>query len=128
MKEFLRSGCIVALLLILFLARAASERPGSTQPVALIHCGALIDGVSAFPRKDVLLRIERNRIAAVNENGRAFYQSTATIIDLSTATCLPGLIDVHVHLIDQDTQRRELRTPTESLSAENLLRTLRYGF
>jgi imidazolonepropionase-like amidohydrolase len=128
MKELLRSGCIVALFLILFLPGAASEPPASSPPVTLIRCGTLIDGVSAVPRKDVLLRVEGNRIATLSENGRAFYQSTAKIIDLSTATCLPGLIDVHVHLINQDAQRRELQTPAESLSAENLLRTLQYGF
>jgi imidazolonepropionase-like amidohydrolase len=37
-------------------------------------------------------------------------------------------MDVHVHPIKEDPQRRELQTPPESLSAENLLRTLRYGF
>jgi imidazolonepropionase-like amidohydrolase len=89
----------------------------------------LIDGVSAIPRKDVLLRIEGNRIASLSENGGAdTHESTARAIDLSDATCLPGLIDVHVHLINQDPQRRELQRPSESLSAENLLRTLRYGF
>jgi imidazolonepropionase-like amidohydrolase len=129
MKELLRSGCIVALFSILFLPGAASEPPASSPPVTLIRCRTLIDGVSAVPRKDVLLRVEGNRIATISENGRAFtHQSTAKTIDLSTATCLPGLIDVHVHLINQDAQRRELQAPAESLSAENLLRTLRYGF
>ena len=127
MKELLRSGCIVALFLILFLPGAASQPPASP-PVTFIRCGTLIDGVSAVPRKKVLLRIEGNRIASLSENGRAFDQSTAKTIDLSTATCLPGLIDVHVHLIDQDPQRRELHTPSDSLSAQSLLRTLRYGF
>ena len=81
------------------------------------------------PRKDVLLRVEGNRIANLSEDGRAATQeSTARNVDLSTATCLPGLIDVHVHLIEQDAQRRELQMPSKSLSAESLLRTLRYGF
>lgn len=77
----------------------------------------------------MLLRVEGDRIASLSDDGRAFtHQSAAKAIDLSTATCLPGLIDVHVHLIHQDAQRRELHTPAESLSADNLLRTLRYGF
>ena len=129
MKKLHRLGCIVALFLILFLPRAASAPPGSSPYVTLIRCGTLIDGVSAVPRKDVLLRVEGNRIAALSENGGAFtHQSAAKTIDLSTAACLPGLIDVHVHLINQDPRRRELQTPADSLSAENLLRTLRYGF
>lgn len=97
--------------------------------MTLIRCGTLIDGVSVVPRKDVLLRVEGNRIANLSEDGRAATQeSTARNVDLSTATCLPGLIDVHVHLIEQDAQRRELQMPSKSLSAESLLRTLRYGF
>ena len=92
---------MVALFLSLLLSRAASEPPASPLPVTLIRCGTFIDGVSAVPRKDILLRVEGNRLATVSENGRAFtQQSTAKIIDLSTATCLPGLIDVHVHLIE----------------------------
>src|SRR6185437_1627592 len=128
MKVRLRSGCIVALFSILLLPGAKSESP-SSPAVTLIRCGTLIDGVSAVVRKNVLLRIDGNRIASLTDNGRAGTTgSTARTIDLSTATCLPGLIDVHVHLIDQDPQRRELQTPSESLSAEDLLRTLRYGF
>ena len=128
MKEHVLSGCMVVLLSILLVPRAGSGQPAS-QPVTLIRCGTLIDGVSAVPRKDVLLRVEGNRIAGVSANTRvSSQQSGAKTIDLSTATCLPGLIDVHVHLILQDAQRRELQTTSESLSAENLLRTLRYGF
>lgn len=129
MKELLRSGCMVALFLSLLLSRAASEPPAFSPAVTLIRCGTLIDGVSVVPRKDVLLRVEGNRIANLSEDGRAATQeSTARNVDLSTATCLPGLIDVHVHLIEQDAQRRELQMPSKSLSAESLLRTLRYGF
>ena len=120
---------MVALFLSLLLSRAASEPPASSPAVTLIRCGTLIDGVSVVPRKDVLLRVEGNRIANLSEDGRAATQeSTARNVDLSTATCLPGLIDVHVHLIEQDAQRRELQMPSKSLSAESLLRTLRYGF
>lgn len=89
----------------------------------------MIDGVSAVPRKDVLLRVEGNRIARLSTYRRASsHESSARTIDLSTATCLPGLIDVHVHVITEDPQRRELQRPSESLSAADLLRTLRYGF
>jgi imidazolonepropionase-like amidohydrolase len=129
MKEHLRSGCMIALFSILFLPGAGAGPPASSPPVNLIRCGTLIDAVSAVPRKDVLLRVEGNRIASLSTYRRAFsHESSARTIDLSTATCLPGLVDVHVHLIEEDPQRRELQTPPESLSKKNLLRTLRYGF
>jgi len=130
MRERLQTCCVVALFSVLYLPGARCELPASSSPpVTLIRCGTLIDGVSAVPRKDVLLRVEGNRIVSVRTNGGAFSrESSASSIDLSTATCLPGLIDVHVHLITQDPQRRELQAPAQSLSAESLLRTLRYGF
>jgi len=129
MKELLRSVGVIALFSILFLPGAGSVAPASSAKLTFLRCGTLIDGVSAVPRKDVLVRIEGNRIASLSENGRAVAQEpSAKFIDLSTATCLPGLIDVHVHLITEDRKRRELRSPSESLSAEDLLRTLRYGF
>jgi imidazolonepropionase-like amidohydrolase len=38
------------------------------------------------------------------------------------------VIDVHVHLIEEDPHRGELQTPPKSLSGKNMLKTLRYGF
>ena len=130
MRERLQTCFVVALFSVLYLPGARCELPASSSPpVTLIRCGTLIDGVSAVPRKDVLLRVEGNRIVSVRTNGGAFSrESSASSVDLSTATCLPGLIDVHVHLITQDHHRRELQAPAQSLSAESLLRTLRYGF
>jgi len=128
MKDHLRSGCTLALFSIWFLPGAGSKPPASSPPVTFIRCGSLIDGVSAVPRKNVLLRIEGNRIASLSTSSASSHGTSERMIDLSAATCLPGLIDVHVHLIEEDSQRRELQTPSKSLSAENLLRTLRYGF
>jgi imidazolonepropionase-like amidohydrolase len=129
MKKHPLSGVTVALLSIIFLPAARSEPPASATTVTLIHCGTLIDGVSAVPRKDVLLRVEGNKIANLGAHrGTLSHESSAKTIDLPTATCLPGLIDVHVHLIDGDPKVPELQTSPKSLSGEHLLKTLRYGF
>ena len=116
-------------ILVLLLPEAGAHGAVSSAPVTFIRCGTLIDGVSAVPRKGVLLRVEGNRITSIRANSRTPPRGSAsTTVDPPNATCLPGLIDVHVHLIVQDPERRELKTPSESLSAANLLRTLRYGF
>ena len=73
MKEHLRSGCMVVLFSILFLPGAGSEQPASSPPVTLIRCGTLIDGVSAVPRKDVLLRVEGNRIASLTDKWTCYF-------------------------------------------------------
>ena len=78
----------------------AGPSPETLTPLAAgvttLRCGTLIDGRSATPRKDVAIRIENGRIVAVG----AFVPGiTGTVIDRSQDTCLPGLIDAHVHLL-----------------------------
>ena len=72
------------------LAGAAAARD------VVIHAGTLIDGVSTTPRHQVSIRIHDDRILAVEAGFTA--PAGAEVIDLSTATVLPGFIDCHVHI------------------------------
>ena len=63
----------------------------------LIHAGSLIDGRADTPRKTVTITIEGDRIASVAD-GFAAPAVGDTVIDLKTATVLPGLMDMHVHI------------------------------
>jgi imidazolonepropionase-like amidohydrolase len=60
-----------------------------------LRCGVLIDGVSERPRSDVAIRIVDGNIVAVGGFDAA---DAGTVIDRTADTCLPGLIDAHVHL------------------------------
>jgi imidazolonepropionase-like amidohydrolase len=62
----------------------------------IIHAGTLIDAVTDAPRREVSIFVHDDRIVSV-EAGYAS-QAGAEIIDLSTATVLPGFIDCHVHV------------------------------
>src|SRR3954467_6309248 len=75
-------------MILLALLLAASPR------VTYVKAGRLFDGLSESYRQNVALKIENDRIAAVGVTVPA----GATLIDLSSATVLPGLIDCHVHL------------------------------
>jgi imidazolonepropionase-like amidohydrolase len=77
-----------------------------SDPVIFIHCGALIDGRSEEPRKDVLIEIDGRRIRAVGSFSSGFVKPAhASFIDLGSETCLPGLIDTHTHVLLQGDQK-----------------------
>ncbi len=62
----------------------------------VVHAGTLIDGVSPTPRQQVSILVHDDRITAVEAG--VVTPAGAAVIDLATATVLPGLIDCHVHI------------------------------
>ena len=67
----------------------------------VIRCAQLIDGVSDQPRENVVVRVADGLIADVSV---ATNDATADItID---GTCMPGLMDMHVHIASQQSPER----------------------
>jgi imidazolonepropionase-like amidohydrolase len=73
---------------------AAAQAPGAT---TYIHAGTLIDRPGKAPRGASTVVVRDGKIVEVL-NGHAPGPQGARLIDLSTRTVLPGLIDSHVHL------------------------------
>ncbi len=89
-------------LLVLAVSVAAQERTPSPAPqVTVIRAGTLIDGKSDKPRRDQMIVIRGDRIESVSDAATARPPADATVIDLSKATVLPGLIDSHTHIFLQ---------------------------
>jgi imidazolonepropionase-like amidohydrolase len=86
--------------------RPAAEPAAAPGAVTFIRCGTLINETSPQPLKNALVEVSQGKIASVTTNAAASSKTTAgSLIDLSSETCLPGLIDTHTHTLLQGDQK-----------------------
>ena len=90
---------ITTISIVLSLSSVVFTQQPSTEPVIAIRCGRLIDGRTAEPQGKMVVIIRGERIEAVGKAEDIVIPQSAITIDLSLATVLPGLIDVHAHII-----------------------------
>src|SRR5437762_1804443 len=85
--------------------------------VTAIKAGRLVDPETGTTALNQIIIVEKGKITAVG--GGVAIPSGASVIDLSRATVLPGLFDMHTHLC-MDVQATCEAVPAGGMKAVNL--------
>jgi imidazolonepropionase-like amidohydrolase len=88
----------VALAIALALpATVLAQDPAPT--VTVLRAAKLFDGTGAAPIANAVIVITGDHITAVGTASKVSVPAGAKVVDLGTATLLPGFIDAHTHII-----------------------------
>ena len=128
MKGILNSVLALAAVFA-FIVQSFAQQPSKT---VAIHAGRVLDVKTGKLLSDQTIVTEDGKIASVGPSAGMKVPADATVIDLSNATVLPGLIDAHTHLtMDPKFGYEELgvSVPRQTLTgAKNARITLQAGF
>jgi len=108
--------------------------PGVMHADTIIHAGRVIDVEHGKVLTDQAIHIDGGKITKLEAFSASAAKADAVVIDWSQYTVVPGLIDLHTHIVDE-LQGSNIAAPLLSSGAQDVLRgvshardTLRAGF
>jgi imidazolonepropionase-like amidohydrolase len=93
------SAALLCLILAIGFLPSHTRVRAQTKSIKALVGGTLIDGYGGTPLRNSVIIIEEERIKAVGQVGMLSIPSGADIISTEGMTVLPGLWDMHVHLM-----------------------------
>ena len=110
--------------LAVFAGKAIGQQPASTEKPIVLHAARLLQVDTGTIIEPGEILVEENRIRAVGKSVE--HPADAKVIDLGSATLMPGLIDAHIHLFlhpgAEDLQTVEESVPWRVILAEQAAR------
>ncbi len=119
----------IAFLLVVLTLSIASM----AQETTLLHCGKLIDTQKGTILNEQTITVQGSKIMSVKK-GYTQAKGDQIVIDLTSKTVMPGLIDMHVHLEGETSPKRYIEPFTKNeadvayTASEIANRTLMAGF
>lgn len=92
-------GVVLSLLFIISAVIAQAKPETKPAPkITYLRAGRLFDSTSENVKSNMVIVVEGERIKQIGSAGEVSIPAGATVVDLSKATVLPGLIDCHTHV------------------------------
>jgi len=125
---------VISIFILVFIAVGQTSSAAQTPKITYVLAGRLFDSTGDNLRETQVIVVEGERIKGVGSAASIKIPAGSTVIDLSNATVLPGLIDCHTHLGSRADRYNEIYdfkdSPFNSAFAGvvNAKKTLEAGF